>query len=131
MLAHRPVLVMEMPEQLSSVETRTLMQDIQPLLDSPEPRLVFDCSQVHHIDGAAVTMFLSCLELAMKRDGDLRLAALPKEVKAFEELRQAFAAFTTCEEAVRSFNAPAQWNRKSAPSSVKFGPNAGALEKAS
>src|ERR1700736_2780 len=104
MLTHRPVLIMEMPGQLNSVEAQTFLQEFEPLLDSPCPRIVFDCSQVRHVDRAAVAMILHCLEEAMKCDGDLKLAALSAESDAVLELRRVFEAFATSDDAVRSFN---------------------------
>jgi len=103
MLNHRPVLVMEMPEEVNSTEAPIFLQELEPLLDSPSARIIFDCSAVRHIDRAGVAMMLHCLEKAMKGDGDLRLAALSVESDAVAELR-AFEAFTTCNEAVSSFN---------------------------
>jgi anti-sigma B factor antagonist len=103
MLNHRPVLVMEMPEEVNSREAPIFLQELEPLLHSPSPRIILDCSAVRHIDGAGVAMMLHCLEQAMKRDGDLRLAALSVEPDAVAELG-AFETFTTCGEAVSSFN---------------------------
>jgi len=126
MLTHRPVLVMEMPEQLNSVEARTFVQELEPLLDFPGARIVLDCSAVRHIDGAGVARMRHCLEEAMKRDGDLRIAALPAESDAVVQLSRVFEAFTTCDEAVRSFN-----NFPAAPSRVSPFGKRGSLKKAS
>ena len=110
MSTHRPVLIMEMPEQLNSVEARTFLQDLEPLHDSDRPRIVFDCSHVRRVDGAGREMMLHCLEEAMKRDRDLKLASLSHESKSHEsnavsELERVFEVFTTPDQAVRSFNA--------------------------
>ena len=103
MLTHRPVLIMEMPEQLNSVEARTFVQELESLLDLPGARIVLDCAAVRHIDGVGVARMRHCLEEAMKRDGDLRIAALPGESDAGRRTEaSAFEAFTTCDEAVRS-----------------------------
>jgi len=119
MLSGGPVLVMEMPEQLNSVEAPAFMQELQPLLDSHRPRLVFDCSQVRHIDGAGAEMVLYCLEEAIKRDGDLKFAALSPESEAALGIVRRFETFATWDEAVRNFDAaPAQVSAKSASSSV-------------
>ncbi len=129
MLSHRPVLVMEMPEQLNSVEARTFMQELEPLLDSPCPRIVFDCSEVRHVDRAAVAMILYCLEEAMKCDGDLKLAALSAESDAVLELKRVFESFATSDDAMRSFNSvPAV---RVAPFYANNFGESGALKKAS
>jgi anti-anti-sigma factor len=135
MLSHRPVLVMEMPERLSATESRTFMHELEPLLDAPRLRLVFDCSAVQHIDGAGVTMMLRCLEEAMKGDGDVKLAALSPQCQAIFQLAPQTAGFQThlsTDEAVRSFNVgSAEGIGKSASSSVLFFRDPGALGKAS
>jgi len=132
MLTHRPVLVMEMPEQLNSVEAQTFMQEFEPLLDSPRPRIVFDCSEVRHVDRAAVAMILHCLEEAMKCDGDLKLAALSAESDAVLELKRVFESFATSDAAVRSFNSvPAVRVLQNAPFCANNFGESGALKKAS
>ncbi len=108
MLTSGPVVVMQIPEQLNSAAVRAFMQEMQPLLEIHRPRIVFDCSQVRYMDSAGVEMMLHCLEEAMKRDGDLKLAALSPESEVVLELMRVarvFEAFATSEEAVRSFNA--------------------------
>jgi anti-anti-sigma factor len=101
-----PVLIMQLPEQLNLLGARTFMQDLEPLLGSQHPRIVFDCSEVHYLDISGVKMILQCLEAARKRDGDLRLAALSSESQAVLELMgetRVLEAFATSEDAVRSF----------------------------
>jgi anti-anti-sigma factor len=108
MLTSGPVVVMQVPEKLNAGEVRSFMADLGPLLESHRPRLVLDCSQVRSIDSAGVEVLLQCLEEALKRDGDLKLAALSPEAEVILELMRVarvFETFPTSEEAVRSFNA--------------------------
>ena len=108
MLTSGPVVVMQLPEQLNLDGVQTFLPELEPLLECHRPRIVLDCSQVHYIDGAGVEMMLHCLEEAMKRDGDLKLASLSSEAEVILELMRVarvFEAFATSEEAVRSFNA--------------------------
>jgi anti-sigma B factor antagonist len=108
MLTSGPVVIMQMPEQLSLDGVRMFREELEPLLECHRPRIVFDCSQVRHIDLAGVEMMLHFLEEVMKRDGDLKLAALTSEAKVILELvrvARVFEAFSTSDEAVRSFNA--------------------------
>jgi len=103
-----PVIVMQVPEQLTVRETQDFMRDLAPLLESNRPRIVLECSQVRSMDSAGVETLLHCLEEALKRDGDLKLAALSAETEVILELlrvARVFEAFSTSEEAVRSFNA--------------------------
>jgi anti-sigma B factor antagonist len=106
MLTSGPVIVMQVPEQLNAVEVSNFMQELGPLLESNRPRIVLDCSQVRSVDSAGVEMLLHSLEEALKRDGDLKLAALSPQADVILELMRVarvFEAFRTSEEAVRSF----------------------------
>jgi len=135
MLTSGPVVVMQMPEQLNSAAVRAFMQEMEPLLEIQRPRIVFDCSQVRYMDSAGVEMMLHCLEEAMKRDGDLKLASLSPESEVVLELMRVarvFEAFTTSDEAVRSFNAvPAEGVSQNAPWYASIFGDMGALKQAS
>ena len=135
MLTSGPVVVMQMPEQLNSEGARTFLQDIEPLLEAHRPRIVFDCSQVRYMDSAGVEMMLHCLEEAMKRDGDLKLAALSPESEVVLELMRVarvFEAFASSDDAVRSFNAvPAEGVSQDAPWYATFFGDMGAVKQAS
>ena len=76
------------------------------MLEIDRPSVVLDCSQIKHMDSAGVEMLLYCLEQAMKRDGDLKLAAVsPASAVILELMRvdRLFEVFETSDEAVRSF----------------------------
>ena len=106
MLTSGPVIVIQVPEQLHAAEVFNFMREMGPLLESHRPRIVLDGSQVRSIDSAGVEMLLHCLEEALKRDGDLKLAALSPQADVILELMRVarvFEAFQTSEEAVRSF----------------------------
>jgi len=108
MLTSGPVIVMQVPEQLTLGETQNFMQELGPLLESHRPRIVLDLSQVRSMDTAGVETLLHSLEEALKRDGDLKLAALSPEAEVLLELlriARVFETFSTSEEAVRSFHA--------------------------
>jgi len=108
MLTSGPVVVMQVPEMLNVEEVHNFMQELGPLLDSNRPRVVLDCSQVCTMESAGVEMLLRCLEEVLKRDGDLKLAALSPEAEVILELMRVarvFETFQTCEDAVRSFQA--------------------------
>ena len=135
MLTSGPVVVMQMPEQLNAGGVRTFMQELEPLLECHRPRIVLDCSPVRYMDSAGVEMMLHCLEEAMKRDGDLKLAALSPESEVVLELMRVarvFEAFATCDEAVRSFNVvPAEGVLQSTPWYANVFGDMGALKQAS
>ena len=105
---NRPVVVMQVPEQLNHSQVPAFLQELEPLLEAHRPRIVLDFSQVRGIDSTGIEMLLNCLEEAMKRDGDLKLADVSREAQVILELMRVdrvFEMFSTCEEAVRSFHA--------------------------
>ena len=108
MYTRGPVIVMELPENLNHLEGAAFLAEVKPLLESDRPRMVLDCSQVQHIDSAGIEVLLECMEEAMKRDGDLKLAALAPSCAAILELMRVdrlFEVFETADEATRSFRA--------------------------
>jgi anti-anti-sigma factor len=109
-VVRRPVVVMELPEQIGANEAAEIFQDVSSLLEFQRPRIVFDLSHVRSVDNDGVQMLLHCLDEAMKRDGDLKLAAISPQSQMILELMRAdgiFEIFETAGEAVRSFNVPA------------------------
>lgn len=135
MLTNGPVVIMQMPEELNLDGARSFLQELEPLLECHRPRVVLDGSQVRYIDSAGVEMMLHCLEEAMKRDGDLKLAAFSHESEVVLELMQVarvFEAFATADEAVRSFNAlPAEAAPQETPWCANVFSDMGALKQAS
>jgi anti-sigma B factor antagonist len=135
MLTSGPVIVMQVPENLNAESIHQFMEELAPLVESHHPRIVLECSQVRSMDSAGVEMLLHCLEETLKRDGDLKLAALSPEAEVILELMRVarvFEVLSTSEEAVRSFNAiPVDAVPQDAPwYSTVFG-ELGALKQAS
>jgi anti-sigma B factor antagonist len=103
----RPVIVMELPEQLNVEQVQILCRELLPLVRADRPRLVFDFSRVRRIDSAGVDMLLTCIDEVMKRDGDLKLASLPPEVGVILEMTRVdrlFEIFDEAADAVESFH---------------------------
>jgi len=104
----RPVVVKRMPEEVNQREARKFLQDVKPFLTADRPQLVFDFSQVKQLDGAGVEMLLQCVSEVMKRDGDLKLAALSRQAAMVLELTRTdrlFEIYENSTEAARSFSA--------------------------
>ena len=103
----RPVVVKRMPERLNLKQARALLRELQPILTSDRPQVVFDMSQVRHLDAAGVDMLLHCMTQAMKRDGDLKLASLSDQAAVILELTRTdrlFEIYNSSAEAMRSFS---------------------------
>lgn len=98
--------VRHLPETLSVKQQRLFFKEVESCFTIDHPRIVLDCSKVRQIDRSAIHLLLCCLEEAMKRNGDVKLAAIPTELVALLEVTGAnrlFEVFDTSAEAEISF----------------------------
>ena len=103
----RSVAVKQLPEKLSVKQGRLLFQEIAKSMDADRPRLVLDCAKVAVMDWSVIHLLLCCLEEAMKRNGDVKLAAIPRGAEALLErtgVNRLFDIFDSSVEAVSSFH---------------------------
>lgn len=131
MHASRPVIVMQVPQQLYQPDADSFRSELKTLLDAERPRIVLDCSEINDIDSKGVEMLLHCMDEAMKRDGDVKLAAVAPGSAVILELMKVdrlFEVFDTADEAVRSFQAIPLYEVPQGPSWFE---GAGSLEAAS
>ncbi len=127
----RPVIVKRVPERVNLKEARLFMRAIEPILQSDRPQVVLDLSNVRQLDSAGVDMLLHCMSEAMKRDGDVKLAAPSAEAMVILELTRTgrlFEIYNSATDAARSFSSflPNVMRQFSAaePSTIPF-PSAG------
>jgi anti-sigma B factor antagonist len=107
MTSERPVIVKQLPEKLSVKQGRVFFRDVESSLKTDRPRVVLDCSKVRQLDSAGIQVLLRCLEEAMKRNGDVKLAAIPPGAAEILELTRVdslFEAFDNTADAVNSFH---------------------------
>lgn len=100
------VVVRELPAKLDRRSETVLMNDLRAAMKVERPAVVLDCARMREMDATAIHLLLCCLEEAMKRNGDVRLAGVSSVAK--ESLRglridQLFRIFETSEQAVDSF----------------------------
>lgn len=103
----RPVVVKHMPERMNLKHARAFLREVQPLITADRPQVVFDLSAVKQLDAAGVDVLLQCMSEVMKRDGDLKLAALSPHAAVILELTRTdrlFEIYETAADAVRSFS---------------------------
>lgn len=103
----RAVTVLELPEELSMKAGRGLFREVSRCMNMDRPYLVFDFSKVRQLDNSVVLFLLCCLEVAMKRNGDIKLAALPATPSAILDatgIPRLFTTFDTAAEAVNSYH---------------------------
>ena len=107
MTTSRSVVVKKLPESVTATYTEELFDEVAQLLQEDHPNLVLDFSQVSRMDSTGIDVLLRCTEEAMKRNGDIKLAAVSPEVAAILELTRVdrlFQIFDTPSEAVESFH---------------------------
>jgi anti-anti-sigma factor len=107
MTSGRVVAVKQVPERLSVKQGRWFFRDVESCLNVDRPRVVLDCSKVKQLDSAGIQVLLRCLEEAMKRNGDVKLAAIPPGAAAILALTgvdHLFEAFDSTDDAVNSFH---------------------------
>jgi len=83
------------------------LREIEKCVERDRPRIVLDCSNLHQLDKSAARLLLRCLEETMKRNGDVKLAALPMGAETILErtgLGRIFEAYSTVAEAESSFH---------------------------
>jgi anti-sigma B factor antagonist len=106
MTSRPPVTVKQLPEMLSVKQGRVFFREVESCLKTDRPRIVLDCSKVRQLDSAGIHVLLRCLEEAMKRNGDVKLSAIPPRAAAILELTRVnrlFEAFDHTADAVNSF----------------------------
>ena len=107
METNRPVVVKRIPERLNLKQAKTFLREIDPILSSDRPQIVLDCSQVKQMDAAGVEMLLHCLSQVIRRDGDLKLAALSPQAAVLLEMTRTdrlFEVYDSISDAVLSFS---------------------------
>ena len=107
MMTKKPVIVLELPAKFVVGRAHLFFQDIQEFLKTDRPRLVFDFANVAQVDSAGVEVLLNCMEEAMKRNGDLKLAAIapgPAVVLELTKVDRLFEIFDNAHDAAESFH---------------------------
>jgi anti-anti-sigma regulatory factor len=101
------VTVEQVPESLNPDQGRIFLRQLQKCMNVNRPRVVLDCSRLGQMDKPTTHLILSCLEEAMKRNGDVRLAGVSAATRAVLESVGAdrlFQIFVSNADAMRSFH---------------------------
>jgi anti-anti-sigma regulatory factor len=97
----------QLPDDLDAEAEQALFDEVERCMDPDRPCLVIDFALVSDLSDVLVYRLLCCLEEAMKRNGDIRLAALPPHSRAaFERLSldRLFEIYDSTAEAFSSFH---------------------------
>lgn len=103
----RPVAVRQLPDILSVQQKVAFLHDIAVAMNTNRPRLVLDCSKLRECNTSTIHLILHCLEEAMKRNGDVKLAAIPAGAAVMlvsTGVARLFETYDSTEEAVASFH---------------------------
>jgi anti-anti-sigma regulatory factor len=99
---------MQLPERLSVKERCSFLREVEDRINNIErPYLVLDCSNIDQLDKSLVYLLLCCLEEALKRNGDVKLAGIPLITEVMPGLTgtgRLFEIFDTTADAVDSFH---------------------------
>jgi anti-anti-sigma factor len=101
------VVIKSLPERLDAADLAVFSQLMFPVLNSDSPHLVLDLSGVKYLGSAGIEFLLECLSTVVRRDGDMKLAALSPEsaaLLALTRVERFFEIFRTVEDAVQSFD---------------------------
>ena len=100
------VAVTQLPETLTSKQSRIFFRDLERSMHIERPCVVLDCSKVRVMDRSAIHLMLCCLEEAMKRNGDVKLSSVSPEAREMLKLTRAdrlFKTYDTNADATNSF----------------------------
>jgi anti-sigma B factor antagonist len=103
----RTVSVKQLPETLDAKQCCGFLNEVESSMSTHRPCVVLDCSRVRQMGSTATHLLLCCLEEAMKRNGDVRLAAVSPDAKMMLEhtgVDRLFEMFETNQDAVNSFH---------------------------
>ncbi len=102
----RRVVVAKIPDRVTNESARSFCAEVEGSMEADRPCLVLDCSAITLLDQRTTFMLVCCLESAMKRNGDVRLAGVSAESKAMLariNILRLFEDFATVDEAISSY----------------------------
>jgi len=102
----RAISIKQVPEKLDVRRCRLFFRELESCMSVERPCIVLDCSRVHLMDRHTLHLLLCCLEGAIKRNGDVRLAAVtPAAMLNMQHaaIDRLFRIFPNVDDAVESF----------------------------
>jgi|SRR5882762_9810921 anti-anti-sigma factor len=102
----RTVTVKDLPESVTLNHIPELCGELVPLAHGDWPCLVLDFSAVRELDRAGVELLLRTMEEVVKRNGDVKFAAVSPQIGMILELTRVdrlFEFFDNAADAVSSF----------------------------
>lgn len=103
------VSIIQLPETLDVKRARMFFKEVEERMNVGRPCVVVNCAKIRQMDRFAIHLLLCCLEEAIKRDGDVKLAEVHADARANLQAARAdriFEIYETEAEAVNSFYQP-------------------------
>ena|ERR1700740_3636240 len=103
---NRTVIVEQLPQVGSRKQAQVFLNQLKSSMSIVDPGVVLDCSQVRQMNAPLVYILLCCLEETLKRNGDVKLAALPPAAVALLNVtgvNRVFEIHDTIPDALNSF----------------------------
>lgn len=102
------IIVRHLPATAGKGRNQGLLRELKGIIASVDrPRLVLDCFHLDRMETPALQVLVFCLEEALKRNGDVRLAGVSPAARAAlssTHIDRLFQLFDSIEEAVSSFD---------------------------
>jgi anti-sigma B factor antagonist len=124
----RDVITMQFPGDANAAQRRAFFNKVRHCASRDRPSLVLDCSGLKGLDRDGLLLLLDCLEEAMKRNGDVRLAGVSAAVRSILEsagVHRLFRIFDSIAEAESSFHHRSRAARSTREHSLEAAPSAG------
>src|SRR5882724_8300475 len=105
----RALVVEQLPQVVTTKQAQAFLIQLKGYMNMKDPGVVLDCSQVRQKNAPLVYMLLCCLEETLKRNGDVKLEALPPAAMAVLNVtgvNRVFEIYDTIPEALNSFLEP-------------------------
>jgi anti-anti-sigma regulatory factor len=100
------VTVIRLLETARTKEAQLFCREFETRMNPDRPCMVLDCSKVIKMERVAILMLLCCLEAAIMRNGDVKLAAVTpsaRETLGLAGADRLFEIYDTETEAVNSY----------------------------
>jgi len=102
------IIVRHLPAAAGNGRNHGLLRELEAIMASVDrPRLVLDCFHLDRMETPALQVLIFCLENALKRNGDVRLAGVSPAARAAlssTRIDRLFQLFDSVDEAVSSFD---------------------------
>ena len=98
--------VLKLVGRLDAAAVKLVKENVETLVTKHITTIVMDMSDVDFIDSSGLGCLVSCMRLASKENGDIKLASLQEQIRSLLELtrlHRVFQIYDNRESAINSF----------------------------